>query len=98
MVDIPYHPKPPLGLMPKSEWDRLKLLERNTEILAAWARYARAKEPLPAEWLGELWANIDELDATRKFLESAVVRWRRSRSGSRSFGPTACLLRSGPSS
>lgn len=77
MADIPHHPKTPLGLMPKGEWDRLKVLERNTEILDAMTRYARVQMPLSPEWLGELAANVEKLDATRKFLLSALKSLRQ---------------------
>lgn len=85
--------KPLRGLMPKSEWDARKLRERNTEILDAMSRYARVQKPLSAEWFVELAANIEKLDATRKFLLDALkdLRQRSERGESTSLDAVEIL-------
>lgn len=42
--------KPPLGLMPKKIWEKIRI----NELLAAMRRYSEVNKPIPIEWISEL--------------------------------------------
>jgi len=62
--------------MSKSDWEFRCLKKRNTHILDAIVRYARAKEPMPTEWLDELSDNVSKFKAPDSVLVRAIEEMR----------------------